>query len=71
MAFAKKFTGIEKLLLQEGLKLAAEKLRKEIIAYEEEGKRVIMTSGYVTMVEKELEEKLLAHCLKEKKPRKV
>ncbi len=53
-----KLNGFENYLLSEGLKLFAEQMRKDVIAYENNGKVPLYTVGYVDMIEKELLEKI-------------
>ena len=45
----KKLTGFEKYLIEEGLKLVAEKMKAEITVAEAKGKTALFTTGFVDM----------------------
>ena len=62
-----KFSSFQKYLLEEGLKAYADKLKGDIIAMEGEGKRPIMTTGYVDMIVKDTLDQLVSFTYKEKK----
>jgi hypothetical protein len=62
-----KFSGFQKYLLEEGLKVYAAQLKGDIIAMEGEGKRPIMTTGYVDMIVKDTLDQLVSFTIKEKK----
>ncbi len=54
----KKFNEFENLIITEGVKKVIKELENEIKNAEDNNKRHIMASGYPTMIEKELLEKL-------------
>ena len=54
----KKFNEFENLIITEGVKKVIKELENEIKNAEDNNKRHIMASGYPTMIEKELPEKL-------------
>jgi hypothetical protein len=64
-----KFNGFQKYLLEEGLKAYAAEMKADIVAMESEGKRPIMTTGYVDMIVKDTLDQLVGFTLKEKKSR--
>jgi hypothetical protein len=64
-----KFNGFQKYLLEEGLKAYAAEMKADIVAMESEGKRPIMTTGYVDMIVKDTLDQLVGFTLKEKKNR--
>jgi hypothetical protein len=64
-----KFNGFQKYLLEEGLKAYAAEMKADIVAMESEGKRPIMTTGYVDMIVKDTLDQLVGFTIKEKKSR--
>ena len=54
----KKFNEFENLIITEGVKKVIKELENEIKNAEDNNKRHIIASGYPTMIEKELLEKL-------------
>jgi hypothetical protein len=64
-----KFSGFQKYLLEEGLKAYAAEMKADIVAMEGEGKRPIMTTGYVDMIVKDTLDQLVGFTIKEKKSR--
>jgi hypothetical protein len=62
-----KFNGFQKYLLEEGLKAYAAEMKADIVAMESEGKRPIMTTGYVDMIVKDTLDQLVGFTIKEKK----
>ena len=62
-----KFNGFEKYLIVEGLNKLATEMKAEIRNLEEEGKRPLMTTGYIDMVLKDTLDKVTNFTIKEKK----
>ena len=62
----KKLNGFERHLIEEGLKLVAEKMKLEITVAESKGKRALMTAGFVDMQVDAALEKLESLTLKSK-----
>lgn len=62
-----KFNGFEKYLIVEGLNKVALQMKADIRNMEEEGKRPLMTVGYIDMVLKETLDKVTSFTIKEKK----
>jgi hypothetical protein len=62
-----KFNGFEKFLIVEGLNKVALEMKADIRNMEEEGKRPLMTTGYIDMVLKEALDKVTNFTIKEKK----
>jgi hypothetical protein len=60
----KKLTGFEKYLIEEGLKLVAEKMKVEITTAESKGKTALFTAGFVDMTVDETLSKLEKLTLK-------
>ena len=61
----KKLTGFEKYLIEEGLKLVAEKMKAEITVAEAKGKTSLFTAGFVDMTMDETLSKLEDLTIKE------
>jgi hypothetical protein len=61
----KKLTGFEKYLIEEGLKLVAEKMKAEITVAESNGKNALFTVGFVDMTMDETLSKLEDLTIKE------
>ena len=64
-----KFNGFEKYLIVEGLNKVALEMKADIRNMEEEGKRPLMTTGYIDMVLEETLDKVTSFTIKEKKYR--
>jgi hypothetical protein len=62
----KKLNGFESWLILEGLKLAADDMKNGIEKMESEGKRALMTTGYVDMIVKDAVEKVKSLTVKQK-----
>ena len=62
----KKLNGFEAWLILEGLKLAADDMKNGIEKIESEGKRPLMTTGYVDMIVKDTIEKVKNLTVKQK-----
>ena len=62
-----KFNGFEKYLIVEGLNKLATEMKAEIRNLEEEGKRPLMTTGYIDMVLKDTLDKVTNFTIKERK----
>ena len=60
----KKFNGFEAYLIEQGLIAIHEQMVSDIERMLSEGKRPLMTTGYVDMVIKDTQEKLKMHTLK-------
>jgi len=60
----KKFNGFEAYLIEQGLIAIHEQMVGDIERMLSEGKRPLMTTGYVDMVIKDTQEKLKMHTLK-------
>ena len=56
----KKFNGFERHLLEQGLSMVMEAMKKDIRDIEEKGKNAMMTEGYVDMIGKETLDKLIS-----------
>ena len=56
----KKFNGFESHLLEQGLSMVMEAMKKDIRDIEEKGKNAMMTEGYVDMIGKETLDKLIS-----------
>jgi hypothetical protein len=65
----KKFNGFEKYLIVKGLTKLATEMKADIRNMEEEGKRPLMTVGYIDMVLLETLDKVDTFTVKEKKSR--
>jgi len=62
----KKFNRFEAHLIEQGLKMYIAEIINDIVKMEQEGRRPIMTAGYVRMLERDALEKLKSLTLKEK-----
>ena len=62
----KKFNGFEAHLLEQGLKMYITEIINDIVNAEKDGRRPLMTAGYVRMLERDALEKLKNLTLKEK-----
>ena len=62
-----KFNGFEKYLIVKGLNKLATEMKAEIRNLEEEGKRPLMTTGYIDMVLKDTLDKVTNFTIKERK----
>lgn len=62
----KKFNGFEAHLIEQGLKMYITEIINDIVNAEKDGRRPLMTTGYVRMLERDTLEKLKNLTLKEK-----
>lgn len=62
----KKFNGFEAHLIEQGLKMYITEIINDIVNAEKDGRRPIMTAGYVRMLERDALAKLKSLTLKEK-----
>jgi hypothetical protein len=63
----KKLNGFESYLVVEGLNKVAAEMKAEIVKMESEGKRALMTEGYIDMIVKDALEKINSFTVKQKK----
>jgi hypothetical protein len=62
----KKFNGFESHLLEQGLSMVLDSMKNDIQRIESQGKRPMMTEGYVDMIGKETLERLKSLTKKSK-----
>ena len=63
----KKLNGFESYLVVEGLNKVAAEMKADIVKMESEGKRALMTEGYIDMIVKDALEKITSLTVKQKK----
>jgi len=63
----KKLNGFESYLVVEGLNKVAAEMKADIVKMESEGKRALMTEGYIDMIVKDALEKITSFTVKQKK----
>jgi hypothetical protein len=63
----KKLNGFESYLVVEGLNKVAAEMKADIVKMESEGKRALMTEGYIDMIVKDALEKINSFTVKQKK----
>lgn len=63
----KKLNGFESYLVVEGLNKVAAEMKADIVRMESEGKRALMTEGYIDMIVKDALEKITSFTVKQKK----
>ena len=63
----KKLNSFESYLVVEGLNKVAAEMKADIVKMESEGKRALMTEGYIDMIVKDALEKITSFTVKQKK----